>query len=447
MQLSALPDFLQRTKSKNLTLFISCHAGSVDGIRAYAMIETEETTPKYRWAVLAVLWVAYTVIFVQRLSIGPLAPFLKSEMSLTNAQIGSLMSAASFGFVSSMLPAGWATDQIGIRRLLLIGEVTAGFFMLSMFWVPSYKAALIIMTVSGFGCGCLYPSTAKGVIEWFPMRERATVMGLKQTGVNIGGIASAAILPAVALVLGWRFGFLFIGILAIMVGILSFIVYKDPLGQSASQPRTDPGERAKPIRGRLLLALFKTPDIWLVGLGSVTLAIVEFGVMAHLVLYLTEELAFPIVDAGILLALTQAGGILGKPGAGLLSDYFLAGSRRRVFMLWSAITCATSMIITLWGQGFSWEFYPVLFVFGVAAIGWGGIHLTLVAELAGAELAGTVLAVLGAVAYVGCILGPVLFGYIVDISKSYRLAWLILTILAAVSMIAIFFVREERRRM
>jgi ACS family hexuronate transporter-like MFS transporter len=410
------------------------------------MVETKETTPKYRWVVLAVLWVAYTVIFVQRLSIGPLAPFLKNEMGLTNAQIGSLMSAASFGFVLSMLPAGWATDRIGVRRLLLIGEVAAGLFMLSMFWVPSYEAALIVLTISGFGCGCLYPSTAKGVIEWFSTAERATVMGLKQTGVNIGGIVSAAILPSVALVLGWRFGFLFIGILATAVGIFSFILYKDPLTPTASQSGTASTNIDKSVRARLLRELFKTPDIWFVGLGSVTMAIVEFGVMAHLVLYLTEELSLPIVDAGILLAVTQAGGIFGKPGGGFLSDYFLASSRRKVFMLWSAITCLTSMIITLWGESLSWELYPVLFIFGVTAIGWGGIHLTLIAELAGKELAGTVLAVLGAVAYVGCILGPLLFGYIVDISGSYQLAWLTLTVLAAVSAIAIFFVREERRR-
>ena len=51
---------------------------------------------RYRWIILGVCWLAYIVAFLQRLSIGPLAPFLKEDLVLTNAQIGSLVSAAAF---------------------------------------------------------------------------------------------------------------------------------------------------------------------------------------------------------------------------------------------------------------------------------------------------------------------------------------------------------------
>ena len=76
------------------------------------------------------------------------------------------------------------------------------------------------MFATGMGCGFLMPSTTQGVILWFPTKERATVMGLKQTAVNIGGIITALTLPAVALALGWRYGFLFLGIIAIVVSLV-----------------------------------------------------------------------------------------------------------------------------------------------------------------------------------------------------------------------------------
>ena len=411
------------------------------------MTETKGMAHRYRWVIMGVLWTAYLVVFMHRLSIGPLAPFLKEEMDLTSAQIGALMSAASFGYMFSIIPAGWAVDRIGIRWLLLIGEVVGGIFMLGIFLVPSYEIALVIMAMSGLGCGCLMPSTTKGVMVWFPVKERATVMGFKQTAVNVGGIITAVVLPVVALALGWRFGFLFLGILAIIIGILSFLLYKDPpvAAVSHSEDSAASTDVTVPARGQSLRELFKNRDIWLVALAGFALTVVEFAVIAHLVLYLTEALLFPVVTAGMILAVTQAGGVLGKPGSGFLSDRFFGSSRRKVFILWSGITCAMCILITLGGTSLSWALYPILFVLGVAAIGWGGIYLTLIAELAGMELTGRATGITGVFIMAGSILGPILFGYLVDTSGSYQLAWLSGAVFAAICTVVLFFVREERR--
>jgi len=318
-----------------------------------------------------------------------------------------------------------------------------------MFLVPSYESALVIMAMSGLGCGCLMPSTTKGVMVWFPVKERATVMGLKQTGVNVGGIIAAAVLPAVALALGWRFGFLFLGILAIIIGVSSFLLYKDPPVPATSPSRKDDAtstDVATPTKGQLLRELLKARDVWLVALAGFALAVVEFAVIAHLVLYLTEALLFPVVTAGMMLAMTETGGVLGKPGSGLLSDRLFGGSRRKIYMLWGGLAGVMCMLIALWGTSLSWELYPILVILGVTAIGWGGLHLTLVAELAGTELAGTATGATGVAVNAGTLVGPILFGYLVDVSGSYQLAWLSGVVFAVICVAALFFVREEKRR-
>ena len=411
------------------------------------MTQTRELTYKYRWVIIGVLFTAYIVIFMHRLGIGPLGPFIKEEMGLTYVQVGALTSAAALGYTLSIIPAGWAVDRIGIRRLLLIGELVGGIFMLGMFLAPSYEAALVILVLSGIGCGCLMPLTTKSVIVWFPIKERATAMGFKQMGVNVGGIITAAVLPGMALVLGWRFGFLFLGILAIVIGILSYILYKDPPVPAVPQSRESKTSTdiATPATGQSFQKILKSRDIWLVCFAGFVLAVVEFGAAAHLVIYLTEDLFFPVVTAGMILAVTQTGGIPGKLVSGLLSDRLLGGSRRTALILISIIVSAVCFLLTLWGTSLSWAIYPVFFILGASAFGWGGVQLTLVAELAGKELAGRAAAAAGVTVNAGALVGPILFGYLVDASGSYRLVWLFSTVFSVICVVTLFFVREERR--
>ncbi|MFH1381478.1 MAG: MFS transporter [Chloroflexota bacterium] len=406
------------------------------------MSKAREITYGYRWVIIGVLWSAYIVVFLHRLSIGPLGPFLKDQMGLTSTQVGSLMSAAAFGYMISAVPAGLGTDRIGVRWMLVIGEFLGGIFIACMFLTPSYTWALVIMALAGFGCGCLTPSTTKGVIEWFPVNERSTMMGIKQTAVNIGGIVSAATLPVVALSLGWRYGFLFLGILAMAIGIISFVLYKDPPKATTSTSE----QAAMPASVGSLKELFKSRDIWLAYVFGFFFLAVEFGVIAHLVLYLKEALLFPVVAAGGLLAMTEAGGAVGKPLGGVISDRLFGSSRKKVLILWGSIACIMCLLITLFGAGLSWALYAVLIILGLTAIGFGGLHLTLVAELAGKELVGLATGVNVVVSMLGNMLGPILFGYIVDTTGSYQPAWLSMAVLAAISALVVLFVREERRR-
>ncbi|MFC2043789.1 MFS transporter [Chloroflexota bacterium] len=409
------------------------------------MLRTEGTASKYRWVILGVLWIAYIVVFLHRLSIGPLAPFLKEDLGISSAQVGALMSAAAFGYMFSCIPAGWATDKFGVRWLLVIGEFVGGVFIMMMMFVSSYIGALIIMAFAGFGCGCLMPGTTKGVLVWFPQKERATVMGIKQTAVNVGGIITALTLPSLAIALGWRFGFLFLGLVAIAIGTISFIFYKDPPVSAASSLEST-GETRGPSTVQLLRELFKSRDIWLVYVYLFTLIIVEFALIAHLVLYLTEALFFPILAAGGILAMTEAAGVLGKPAGGIISDRLLGGSRRKVLLLWGGIASVMCFLLTVFGSDLSWGLYPILLALGVTVIGFGGVQLTLTAELAGKELAGIAAGMNGVAASLGIIVGPIVFGHIVDVTGSYQLAWFSCTVFAVISVLAVLFVREERKK-
>ena len=404
-------------------------------------VQDQETTDRYRWVILGVLWITYIVVFLNRLSVGPLAPFFKGDLGITSTQVGLVMSAASFGYMVSIFPIGWVVDRIGARGPIVMGEFIAGTCMIALFFAPSYMWLLILMFVTGLGCGFLLPSTTQGVVAWFPVRERATVMGFKQTAVNIGGIISASTLPAVALALGWRYCFLFLGIVAIAIGIAAYVLYREPSISSYGSVDSDTPTAAVP-----LLEILRSREIWLIAFCGMCLAWVEMAVIAHLVLYLTEVLLFGVVAAGGILAMTEAAGAIARPASGFLSDWVFGGNRKPVFMLMAGSTSAMCFIVGLFEADLSWGLYPALFVVGIGAIGFGGLFLTLLSEFGGRRGAGKAVGLGGIITLAGVTLGPIFFGYIVDTFGSYKLAWVSLGFVASGCVLILLFVREGKRK-
>ncbi len=408
------------------------------------MVKSVAPSFRYRWVILGVVWLAYLVVFMERLSIPPLSPFFKEDLGLTNAQVGLFMSAAAACYAAMMIPAGWLVDRIGVRWMLFIGCVTGGIFIAGMFTVTTFAGGIIFMALSGFGMGFLMPSTTKAVLEWFPVKERATAMGFKQTAVNVGGIITATTLPTVALALSWHYGFLGISFIAVVIGIVALILYKQPsqsVDLNASEPVTPSGTRQS------ALEVFKSRDIWLVISAGMCLMAIEFSAIAHFVLYLKETLLFTAVTAGFFLALMEGGGFFGKPINGLISDRLFHGGRKRALILICCLMFVICMIFAFLGQGSpSGLIIPLCLILGFIAIGWGGLQLTLISEFADKEQAGLVIGVSTTFLMMGNIAGPPAFGYIVDITGSYQIAWQSLAILAILSAALLLFVREEKRR-
>lgn len=400
---------------------------------------------KYRWVILGICFCAYMVAFMQRLSIGPLVPFLKEDLNLTSAQAGLFMSAAAFGYMLTVIPAGWLVDRIGVRWLLLMGEIIGGIFITSMFFVNSFTQGLVIMALAGMGMGCIFPASTKGVLVWFPAKERATAMGIKQTAVNLGGIVTATTLPAVALALSWHYGFLGIGFVAVIIGIVSFVLYKNP--PLAVTTNTSESREEATTEKPSVLEIFKNRNIWLVIGVGMCLMVVEFAAIAYFVAYLSEMLLFSVVTAGFLLAVLEAGGAFGKPVSGLISDRLFRGSRKGVFILMCTVAGAMCLAFAFLSQGSpTWLVVPFCIILGFVAIGWGGLHLTLIGEFAGRELAGTVSGASSAFLLLANTVGPPLFGHIVDITGSYQPAWIFLAALALLAVVLLFFVQESKKR-
>jgi sugar phosphate permease len=405
------------------------------------MLNTQTAAPlPYRWVILGVLWVTYVVVFLSRLSVGPLAPFFKTDLAISNAQVGLVMSTAALGYALTQIPTGWIVDRFGARWPIAIGELLAAACMLAVSQTLTYSWLLALMLLTGMSCGLLMPATTQAVVAWFPRRERATVMGVKQTAVNMGGIVGAATLPILATHFGWRAGFLAIAGVAFAIGCISLLLYRDP---PASVEQPPPAKAAAVEDDRPFIRLLKSRNVWLVAIAGLCMNWVEMAMLGHFVLYMKEALGYSVVAAGAMLATAETAGAIARPGSGVVSDRLFHGARRPAFLILAITATVLAGVITIAGPHLGALIYPVVFLFGIGAVGFGAIFFTMLSELGGRANAASAAALGSTVSMAGSIVGPPAFGRIVDVTGSYPIAWASLTAMGACAVIALLLVREN----
>ncbi|MBI3968224.1 MAG: MFS transporter, partial [Chloroflexi bacterium] len=157
----------------------------------------------------------------------PLVPFYQEELGLSRAQVGTIVGAIYCGSMLASFPAGRAVDVVGVRRMLALSVVLmgvpVGLFALSTSLWPVLAAAV----VGGLGYGAATPVSTRAVMDWFHGRIRGTAMGVKQTGMPLGGALVSATAPALAVAFGWRVALGFFSLFIMALAALCFVWYRD----------------------------------------------------------------------------------------------------------------------------------------------------------------------------------------------------------------------------
>jgi sugar phosphate permease len=377
---------------------------------------------------------------------------MKTELGLTNAQVGYFMTAALAGYAIFLIPGGWVVDKVGVRWTLCIGQVCAGICLLCVPLSATVAVGMVAMFMAGTGLGFLVPATTKGVVEWFPVKERATAMGIKQTSVNAGGVITASLMPMVAIVFGWRWGFAGLGFVAIISGIIAAILYKSPpLDKAVTLDATSVGETgisAPPEKKETWLVVFKSREVYLLVIAATTLFITELGVLTYFVLYLKSYLLIPVVTAGFMLASLDIGGFFGKPITGIISDRVFGGKRKMTFIIMGGISVILAGVFAIMQTDTPrWLVVVCAVIFGFAAIGWSGLWHTMIGECAGKEHTAMVVGVgLAFVMGVTAFAVPI-FGRLADITGSWTWSWIYLVVMGVIGTVSVCLVREEKRRL
>jgi ACS family hexuronate transporter-like MFS transporter len=372
---------------------------------------------------LALVTLAHGLGSLSILATAPLSPFLLDGLALSRVQVGLFLPAAYLGGMLFALPAGWLTERRGVRWPLVLGQTLTGAMVVLASLAPDLVTALACLFLGGLGFGVLNPATGKAIIDWFPPRERGRAMGVKQAGLTLGGIVSAAVLPSVAVAFGWRVALGMAGVVSLLSALTIALLYRDPPAHTVAA--------SAPARFSDIGPFLTRPGVVVIFVCGLALSLLQSGVLAYFVLSLRDTFAFSAVDAGRLLALAHLGGAAGRLGWGVVSDRLFAGRRRPGLAINALIGAAAFGCLAL-GSQLPPGVLPLLaVVLGVAAFGWVGLYFALVAEIGGARSAGLLTGLAVIFSWGGILVGPPLFGLLVHVTDSYRTAWLALAVAAS----------------
>lgn len=183
-----------------------------------------------RWMIIALLFFATTVNYVDRTMLGLLAPSLGKELGWSEDDYGNIVTAFQAAYALGFLLMGWLIDRFGPKigyaiaiSVWTIGHVAHGFAST----VAGFMAARIVLGVGEAGH---FPAVARSSSEWFPQKERALAIGWVNSGTTIGVILTAPVLALFMnyLGLGWRETFIWSGLFGVVLLALWWKLYSNP---------------------------------------------------------------------------------------------------------------------------------------------------------------------------------------------------------------------------
>lgn len=398
----------------------------------------QNSASSYRWIICAILFFATTINYIDRQTLGILAPVLQQEIGWSEIEYSQIVTAFQAAYALGLLALGWLIDRIGSRLGLLIAVT---------FWSVASMAHGLAGTIAGFalarfGLGLAeagnFPASVKAVSEWFPKRERAFAIGIFNSGSNIGAIVAPLTIPWIALTWGWRTAFFATGLLGLMWLTVALALFRPAKDSSSFLP--DDAAATLHLSWRTVarmpatwgfgLAKFLTDPIWWFYLywtpkylGS------QFGVSL-------SGLAAPLVTIYVM---ADIGSILG----GWLSAYLIkrgvgtVAARQRV-MLWCAL-CALLVI----GAGYArdlWTAVALLSIATAAHQAWSANLFASVTDIFPKEGVASVTGMGGMLGAIGGMLIATVTGLVLEYtgsyivpfvicSVSYLLSWFVLRIL------------------
>lgn len=261
-------------------------------------------------------------------------------------------------------------------------------------------------------------------------------MGIRQTGIPVGGAIAAALFPAVALAAGWRAAIAVGGVLCFAAAAACWFGYHNPPVPTAAQSAAD----ASPPAPRALHYIVLT------GLAGGLLTLGQFTLLTYLALYLKETQDVPLGVSASLLVAAQIAGAAGRILWGVWSDR-LFGGRRKPALILANLLAALGALVIGWLPLHTplWLIAPLVVVYAFNTLGWHGNWVALLVEIGGSARQGRTVSQGMSIMYPGIIVLPPLFGWFVDRTHSWSGAWSLLSLVMLLGILLLLRVPERPR--
>jgi NNP family nitrate/nitrite transporter-like MFS transporter len=191
--------------------------------------------------ILHYTWFAFFMTFVVWLSLGPLMPFIKEALGLTDQQAKVLLILNVAMTIPARIIVGMLVDKFGPRIMFTGILITGGAISIAFAWADSYEQLATLRFLSGF-IGAGFVVGIRMIGEWFPAKQTGLAQGIYGGWGNFGAAGAAMSLPFIAASVdstdGWRIAITAASIAAMTYGVIYyFIVSNTPKGSTYFKPK------------------------------------------------------------------------------------------------------------------------------------------------------------------------------------------------------------------
>ncbi len=396
-------------------------------------------------------WVLGAAIAVQILPAGLLFNAYSAYAVVMQTEFGwsATIFAAAFaanqatGFLGPL--QGWLLQRFGPQRIIRIGLVVfaIGLVMLSQVnSLPLFFAAVVIASFGASLGGFLAPTTA--VVNWF-IRHRSMALALLQVALSAGGLIAPVIAWSLTMY-GWRFTAMASAVLVLAIGLPLTRAIRNRPEDIGLTPDGDTVEeqqilKEKPQAEFSAREAIRTRAFWFISLGHALALTVVSAVLAHLVLYLTQEKGFSLALGASMVAVLTASTVVGQISGGLLGYRV----EKRLIAIAAMFGHSGALCMLVFGGSLPW-----IISFAILhGLSWGlraPIMQALRADYFGRHSFGQVLGLASPLITSGMVAGPLIVGLLADKSGSFQPGFLVVASLAALGSIFFIFTHPPKKR-
>ena len=391
------------------------------------------------WLPLLATLFIQAMVAMALLTLPVMAPVAAQALSVSPAMVGFYVSITYLGAMFASLTSGNTVSRFGPIRVSQLGLLLCalGLCLCATPWLPVIAIGALLI---GLGYGPITPASSQILARTTPADRMALVFSIKQTGVPLGAMMAGAIVPSLMLALNWQWTMVMVAIACVLSALLA-----QPLRQELDELRQanlpfQMSALTSPIR----MVLGHRP-LATMAACSFMFCMVQMSLTTYLVTYLHDDLSYGLVSAGLLLSVTQMGGMGGRILWGFVADKWL-GAQKTLALL-AALMALCSLTTALFLPVLPlWVIWMVLIVYGASAIGWNGVYLSEVARQAPEGKASVATGGTLTFTFLGVVIGPPIFGALSTAFGSYRAGFLALVVTSSLCAWVLFRLRHKQNQ-
>ena len=373
------------------------------------------------WLPLLATLFIQAMVAMALLTLPVMAPVAAKDLGVSPAMVGFYVSITYAGAMFASLTSGTTVSRFGPIRVSQLGLLicAVGLCLCASAWFPMVALGALLI---GLGYGPITPASSQILARTTPPEQMGLVFSIKQTGVPVGAMMAGAIVPSLMLAINWQWSMVMVALACVISALLAQPLRKESDDLRQANLPFQMGTLTQPIRmvlGHRALATMAA--------CSFMFSMIQMSLTTYLVTYLHDDLSYGLVSAGLLLSVTQMGGIGGRIVWGVVADKWL-GAQKALALLAALMACSSMATALLLPQLPIWGVWLVLIVFGASAIGWNGVYLSEVARQAPEGKASVATGGTLTFTFLGVVIGPPIFGALSTAFGSYRAGFLALVV-------------------